>query len=395
MKKLLIPALLASSLLLATEYTYEVTPVIGYNIPEGNLHLDEQFLMGVELQYNTDTLIKPELSILYTDADYENSYVSTDIFRVALSGVYEFDKVGSITPLAKLGLGYETIDKHYAKNTDSLFADAGVGAKIPFTDAIALKLEALYMLKNNDNRWDNNLAVLAGINFAFGEKAQHAKETKEKPQEQPVDADDDNDGVPNSKDKCPTTPQGDVVDANGCTIVLDDDKDGVPNAQDKCPDTPHGTQVDANGCTLFIDGDDDNDGVLNSMDKCLETPQGYAVDANGCEQTLNLHILFELGSYNVDAQSKVNIEKFATFLKNSPAYNVEIIGHTDNIGQEAKNKSLSQKRAEVVRDMIIAHGVDATRIEATGMGEESPIASNETPEGRAQNRRIEAILLKP
>lgn len=394
MKKLLLPALLASSLLLATEYTYEVTPVIGYNIPEGNLNFDEQFLMGVELQYNTDTFIKPELSILYTDADYENSSESTDIFRVALNGVYEFDKVGSITPLAKLGLGYETIDKHYAENTDSLFADAGVGAKIPFTDAIALKLEAVYMLKNNNNRWDNNLAVLAGINFAFGEKTQHAKETREEPQEQPIDADDDNDGVANSKDKCPTTPQGDTVDAEGCTIVLDDDKDGVPNAQDKCPDTPAGTQVDAQGCTLFIDGDDDNDGVLNSMDKCLETPQGYAVDANGCEQVLNLHILFELGSYNVDAQSKINIENFATFLKNSPAYNVEIIGHTDNIGREASNKALSQKRAEAVRDMIVAHGVDATRIEAIGMGEESPVASNETPEGRAQNRRIEAILLK-
>lgn len=174
-KLLLIPALLAGSMAIAQDYKYEITPVIGHNIAEGNLDLENQTLFGAEFQYNgCDALLKPELSVLYTDADYKNSPISTDIYRIALNGVHEYDAIGMFTPLSKIGVGYETIDKHLAQNKDSVFVDAGVGAKIPFTDAIALKLEAVYMLKNNNNRWDSNLALLAGINFAFGPKAQAA-----------------------------------------------------------------------------------------------------------------------------------------------------------------------------------------------------------------------------
>ncbi|PLY16311.1 MAG: cell envelope biogenesis protein OmpA, partial [Sulfurimonas sp.] len=196
-KLLLVPALLLSSVAIAQEYNYEITPVVGYNIAEGNLELENQTLYGAEVQYNGfDSLLKPELSVLYSDADYENSTISTDIYRIALNGVYEYDAISFIKPLAKIGFGYETIDNHLADNTDSIFLDMGVGAKVPFTDAIALKLEAVYMLKNNHSRMDSNLALLAGLNFAFGPKAQEvAAET--------VDGDDDNDGVLNSADKCP------------------------------------------------------------------------------------------------------------------------------------------------------------------------------------------------
>ena len=80
-KTLLISALLASSLLMAQEYNYEITPVIGTNIPEGNLDLDNQFLTGAELQYNgLGTLLSPELSLLYTNnADYKNSTFDTPL----------------------------------------------------------------------------------------------------------------------------------------------------------------------------------------------------------------------------------------------------------------------------------------------------------------------------
>ncbi|MBS4069491.1 MAG: OmpA family protein [Sulfurimonas sp.] len=176
MKKiLLVPALLLGTLAFAQDYNYEVTPVIGYNIAEGNLNLDNQVLYGAEMQYNGfNSPIKPELSILYTDADYENSTISTDIYRIALNGVYEYGKFGMIKPLAKIGFGYETIDKHLADNRDGAFFNAGIGAKVPFTDAIALKVESVYMLKNNNSRLNSNLALLAGINFAFGPKAQPA-----------------------------------------------------------------------------------------------------------------------------------------------------------------------------------------------------------------------------
>jgi len=172
MKKLLLIPALIGSLAMAADYDYEVTPVVGYNVAEGNLDIANHVLMGLEAQLNTDTLLKPELSALYSNAEFDKSDESTNIYRIALNGVYEYEKLRFLTPLAKIGMGYETLSTNLSENRDSVFGDVGLGAKIPFSDNIALKLETVYMLKNNAHRWDSNLAILAGLNFAFGEKPQ-------------------------------------------------------------------------------------------------------------------------------------------------------------------------------------------------------------------------------
>jgi len=391
MKKLLLIPILLGSMAIAQDYKYEITPIIGYNIAEGNLDLDNQFLIGAEFQYNDfDALLKPELSILYTDTDYENSNISTDIFRIAINGVHEYNSIGKITPLTKIGVGYETIDRHLADNKDSIFFNAGVGAKVPFTDNIALKLEAVYMLKKNNNRWDNNLALLAGINFAFGPKAK--AELESEPMPEPVDGDDDRDGVLNSVDQCPNTPAGKTVNSQGCFVDGDDDKDGVLNSVDQCPNTPAGKTVNYQGC--FVDGDDDRDGVLNSVDQCPTTPAGNVVNNDGCTKIVNLYVNFENNSYIVDEISKLKIKKFADFLKARLNFTAQIIGHTNNIGRESDNQILSENRANAVKNLIIEYGVAQHRVSALGKGESNPIASNNTAEGLAQNRRIEAILNK-
>ena len=389
-KLLLIPALLLSAGLSAKEYMYEITPVIGYNIAEGNLNLEDQFLVGAELQLNTDTFLKPELSVLFTDADYEDlipSNPSTDIWRIAVNGVHDFDAIGAFTPLVKVGIGYETIDKHFADNKDSVFFNAGAGVKTAITDNIALKLEAIYMNKKTDS----NLALLAGINFAFGEKAQPEAPVV-------VDGDDDNDGVLNSSDKCPTTPAGEAVNSKGCP--LDDDNDGVLNSIDKCPTTPSGEAVNSEGCPIVakplaaFDGDYDNDGVLDSIDKCPTTPIGNVVDTDGCTLKINLHIKFENNSYNIDLASQQRTAKFANFLKENPDHTATIIGHTNNIGSDYSNNILSKNRARAVKELIIAYGISADRINAIGKGESEPMMSNDTQEGIKANRRIEATLNK-
>lgn len=173
MKKLiLIPALLLGTLASAKQYDFEFTPVVGYNYTEGSLDIKDHAVYGAELQYNGfDFFLKPELSVLYSRADSENLTPSVEqnvMYRVALSGVYEYDALGMVIPLAKIGIGYEAMGEHYSGNEDSRFGTVGIGAKIPFTDTLALKLETAYMLKCNDFRYDNNLAVLAGLNFAFG-----------------------------------------------------------------------------------------------------------------------------------------------------------------------------------------------------------------------------------
>ncbi len=378
-KLLLIPALLLSSAVMAADYDFEITPVIGYNIAEGNLNLKNYTTYGAEFQYNGfDSAIKPELSILSAKTDYDTQALSgllkqdTKVCRVALNGVYEFDKIGIITPLAKAGVGYENMTDTYYKNTNSAFIDAGVGAKIPFNDFIALKLETVYMLKYNHDRYDNNLLVLAGLNIAFGEKAQKAAPVQEAPAPAPVDGDDDNDGVLNSIDECPTTPAGDKVTSKGCTIVA---PAPVP-------------------APVVIDGDDDKDGVLNSKDICPNTPLGNAVNSDGCSIKINLHINFENDSYKVDSASDIRVAKYAKFLTTYTNYSAKIVGHTDSRGSEKYNQKLSQNRANAVKNLLIEKGVPASRVSSAGMGESNPIADNASSDGRAQNRRIEAELTK-
>ena len=395
MKKLiLIPALLSASLALATEYKYEVTPVIGYNIAEGNIDIKDQSLIGAELQLNdTDFALKPELSVLYTNADYDkDEQGSTNIYRIALNGVREFANIGKITPLAKVGLGYETMSSHYEENYDSIFVDAGVGAKVKLAKQLALKLEAVYMLKHNNIRWDSNLAALVGLNFAFGEKAQKAAPVVTAVTPAVVDGDDDHDGVLNSKDNCLYTPAGTKVDALGCALVLDSDHDGVNDNIDKCPTTPKGTKVDASGCKLDLD--DDHDGVLNSKDICPNTPLGEKVNSDGCPATVNLHINFENNSAQITSDSATQMQKYADFLVAHKNYSAKIVGYTDSRGSATYNKQLSQRRADAVVADLIKRGVDAKQLSASGMGEENPVADNSTSDGRAQNRRIEAELTK-
>jgi len=97
---------------------------------------------------------------------------------------------------------------------------------------------------------------------------------------EPKIGDTDGDGVLDNVDSCPATPQGDTVDAKGCSLPKDGDNDGVMDDKDACPATPAGDKVDAKGCSLPKDGD--KDGVTDDMDKCLNTPAGDKVDASGC-----------------------------------------------------------------------------------------------------------------
>jgi OOP family OmpA-OmpF porin len=285
---------------------------------------------------------------------------------------------------------------------NGFFLDAGAGAKVPFTENLALKLEAIYMAKiatNNAGFADSNLVVMAGITFAFGETAQKAAP---EPTPEPVveavviapvvvaviDGDDDNDGVLNSKDICPTTLAGIIVDERGCDS--DNDKDGVLNAEDSCPTTLEGIIVDIKGC----DADTDKDGILNANDICSNTPLNTKVNSDGCPQTVPLNINFENNSDKIKAESQDQIKKYSNFLQKNTNYSAKIIGYTDSRGSASYNQRLSEKRANAVVSELIAQGVSSSQLTAKGAGEANPIATNATAEGRAQNRRIEAELTR-
>jgi OOP family OmpA-OmpF porin len=211
-------------------------------------------------------------------------------------------------------------------------------------------------------------------------------------EEAPVELDHDHDGVPNTIDKCPTTPLGEAVNAVGCP--LDDDHDGVPNAIDKCPNTPEGRKVDADGCESdkICVYDSDEDGVIDPKDECPNTPKLFKVNGVGCPLTAILKVNFDTDKYNIKDRYTEDITKFAQFLKDNEGYNAIISGHTDAIASDAYNLVLSQNRANTVMKALINDGVAAGRLTAIGEGESRPIADNLYKDGRAENRRIEVEL---
>jgi len=212
--------------------------------------------------------------------------------------------------------------------------------------------------------------------------------------------DSDGDGVVDAADQCPGTPDGVKVDAQGCP--LDSDSDGVADHMDKCPATPAGVAVDAQGCPL----DSDGDGVLDSNDRCPGTPAGTLVDTKGCPKPkatksakvtaagtwVYEDIRFASAKAELTASSMPVLQEIAAALKANPRLKAEIQGHTDNRGSLALNERLSQQRADAVRNYLIEQGIAPERLTARGYGPHQPIVSNDSAEGRAQNRRVE---LKP
>lgn len=170
----------------------------------------------------------------------------------------------------------------------------------------------------------------------------------------------------------------------------DSDRDGVADGTDECPGTPRGVRVDAKGCPM----DTDRDGVPDYLDKCIETPLGSTVDARGCPERIVVKELnFATGSAALTPESRTILKSAAAGIKVNPALKeITVTGHTDSQGAAAYNKSLSERRARSVADYLRDQGLSNLKINVVGMGEDNPIATNDTPEGRAENRRVEIDL---
>ena len=113
----------------------------------------------------------------------------------------------------------------------------------------------------------------------------------------------------------------------------------------------------------------------------------------GIKVTLNENsVNFDFNSANLTTVAKTNLDKLVTVLKNNPDTNINIYGHTDSIGSDAVNLRISSQRAEAVKNYLVAKGISASRMFTEGLGKSSPIASNDTDEGRAKNRRVEFAI---
>jgi outer membrane protein OmpA-like peptidoglycan-associated protein len=112
----------------------------------------------------------------------------------------------------------------------------------------------------------------------------------------------------------------------------------------------------------------------------------------GIKLTFNSQLLFEYGKTDLNASNKADLEKFAATLKEYPDTDLLIVGHTDNVGSDAFNQTLSEKRAAAVSNQLMYSGVSSNRLQTQGKGESQATASNDTESGRTQNRRVEIAI---
>ena len=397
---------------------FTISPMYGGYLFEGdqNFKDDNTPTFGLGLGYNLTKSFSLEAVVNYID-DFEgrnNKGVETEVegLLYRLEGLYHFMPDNALVPYIAVGAGNIALNPEVGRLDDTFGANYGVGVKYFVSEHVAFRVDARHFIAfdqglDEGNHTDNNLLYTAGMHFQIGgESAAPAPRDSDgdgvtddldkcpdTPRGVVVDADgcpvdSDGDGVPDYLDKCPDTPKGVAVDANGCPPVADSDGDGVPDDRDKCPDTPKGVVVDADGCPV----DSDGDGVPDYLDKCPGTPRGVVVDEKGCPVSFTMQIEFDFDKADVRPMYHNQLKEAADFINKYPANQILVAGHTDSKGTDAYNKALSQRRAENVRKYLVnKFGISANKLVARGYGESQPIASNDTDAGRQQNRRVEVI----
>lgn len=240
-----------------------------------------------------------------------------------------------------------------------------------------------------------------------------------------ADLDNDADGIADARDECPNEPEtpNHYEDGDGCPDVMiayarklgvedpeagtrDTDGDGLADLNDHCPDQPEDIDVfqDGDGCP---DPDNDSDGILDIADKCgsqAEVINAFQ-DDDGCPDvptgnvriddlnkqiTITDVIYFETGKAVIQERSFPLLDAITALIEaRKDILRLRIEGHTDNIGPADFNMKLSADRAASVATYLAGKGIAAGRLEAVGRGEEDPIADNNTPKGRSENRRVE------
>ncbi len=189
--------------------------------------------------------------------------------------------------------------------------------------------------------------------------------------------DSDNDGIINSKDLCPDSaedPDG-YKDEDGCPDP-DNDQDKIPDPEDKCPLAPE-----------TVNGFEDSDG-------CPDRPplKKKAVTVTGKRLELTSRVFFTPGSARIKKRSFPILIEVASILRRFPKMKIRVEGHTDSSGRQNTNMRVSEQRAKAVKKYLLGQGIAAGRVDAAGYGPNRPLDTNQTPKGRANNRRIEFVI---
>lgn len=324
---------------------------------ERNLDDATGFDLGAELPVTEALSFEAWLSGV--DADVENSSAELEGERYSLGGLYHFaDTQETLRPFMTLGVSHLEFETPSNATHDEALAYLGAGVKKYFDNNLILRAELMGM-NSLDNEVTDMAARLA-IGYAFGRTASSAESTTAKR----------------------TTP----VAAPAPAPVVETPPAPQPKAEKPVVVAP--APVDSDG-----------DGVVDERDQCANTNPSYRVDESGCPVmetetvSIALNVNFPSNSDEIPAASLPEIKRVADFMQQFPNASVTVEGHTDDRGRAAYNKALSQKRADAVRlSLINDFDIASERVEAMGYGEEKPIADNNTAAGRAENRRVVAVV---
>ena len=431
----------------------EITPYAGYVWWDSELQLEDALHYGGKLGLYFGLLgIEGNFGYSTTNFDVTDG---ADVTFMNYGGdlVLRFVKDGAVVPYILGGVGQVSFDADVVPDTDAeteLSYDAGAGLLFKLGSMVGLRFEVrdvIHKLENADNDdLRNNIIATGGLSLIFGGQKDTdkdgVKDNKDQCPDTPLGAivdevgcpiDTDKDGVADGIDQCADTPRGCTVDPRGCPS--DSDKDGLCDGLDQCPDTPAGAPVDEKGCPKDSDGDGvadyldqcpntpagigvdekgcpkdtDGDGVSDDKDLCPNTQPGVKVDKDGCpieitEQEKELldkglitirTIKFETAKSNILPESEPVLNDLGKILIQWPQLQIEVGGHADSRGKDAYNQTLSEARANSVRDWLLSHFPQITpaNMTAVGYGESKPVATNKTQTGMALNRRVEFKVL--
>ena len=251
------------------------------------------------------------------------------------------------------------------------------------------------LLRNRIQAADVHLGLSVPI-FNAAERKKDKKEDKKNTfadtiyQKINMTHDRDSDGVVDEKDACPDS--AGPIALIGCP---DRDGDGVPNFKDKCPDVPGSPKY--NGCPI---PDTDGDGINDDDDACplvkgLASNHGCPPIKKSVITRVNKaaeRIFFVRAKDIIEKNSLEELDRVVEILQSDPTLHLHIEGNTDNEGTDERNQRLSDRRARAVRHYLEKKGIGVKRMDYKGYGSTRPLASNATPEGMAQNRRVEMHL---
>lgn len=322
-----------------------VNPQAGYSILDSSRDVDDDFHFGFGFGYHASRFFSLEFNGLFGDFEGDGGRTLHQT-AYSLDGLFVFNRESNISPYISLGAG------HLQNNFDGddwagPMAHVGLGVMLDAgSDNFVFQFRPEVKYRHD---WPNSphgesdagdILINLGFVFNFGEGKSAPMPVAQTP-------------PPPPPPPAPPPPPPPPADSDG---------DGVPDPSDRCADTPRGTQVDERGCPK--------------------------------EPVILRGVEFATNSATLTASSRPVLDDVADDLKKHPRLKVELQGHTDSRGTDAYNLDLSQRRADSVRDYLIAQGVSGLQLVAKGYGESEPIADNNTDKGRLENRRVVMRVLE-